>query len=75
MIPHKDGEHNNLATCYNKKHKRIIFVVENAYSILEKTFLKLLRFLKLHIPFVCDLFICCYKFHKVLISCQKFDVD
>jgi hypothetical protein len=38
MIPHKDGKHNILATFYNKKHKRSIFFVENAFSILEKVF-------------------------------------
>jgi len=44
MIPHKDGKYNFFATFYNKKHKRSIFVVKNAFSILEKTFKKILKF-------------------------------
>jgi hypothetical protein len=38
MTSHKEGDHNLLEMLYNRKHKRVHSIVENAFGIWKKTF-------------------------------------
>jgi hypothetical protein len=55
----EEGPHMNLELLYNKKHKCGRFVVENSFSILKKTFQKLLEKINLHVTFVPNVSTCC----------------
>jgi len=54
-----------LELLYNKKRKCGSFVIENSFSILKKTFQKLLGKINLHVTFVPNVFTCC-SLHNLL---------
>lgn len=56
----------NIELLYNKKHKCGRSVVENTFSILEKTYWKLIGKFDLHVTFLPDVFTCFYLLHNLL---------
>jgi hypothetical protein len=75
MMSHKEGDHNLLEMLYNRKHKQVQFVVENAFGSLKKTFHELQKKTEMHISFVLDLITCCFLLHNLLLNHHEIDVE
>ncbi len=56
----EEGEHTILELFYNWKHKHMLFVVENAFGNLNKSFKEFLGKFDLDVIFILDLFMCAY---------------
>ncbi len=71
----REGNYNLLEMLYNRKHKQVQFVVENAFGILKKIFHELQGKIEMHIYFAPNYITCCCLLHNLLICCHEIDVE
>jgi hypothetical protein len=69
ITPHKKGQHHSiLKFLYNKKHKHIRFLIENAFGILKKASREILSKIELDITLVLDIFTYCCFLQNLILS-------
>jgi hypothetical protein len=69
MVPYKNVQNLSLLeTLFNRKLRKGLCVVENAFGILKQTFKELLVKSELDVVFLPDVITCCTILHNILLG-------
>ena len=70
-----DGHPSVQERLFNRKLSRACSVVENAFSILQQSFIELLWISDLHVTFLPDVIVCCCLLHNILLGHNPKEVN